>query len=379
MARVAVLGGGFGGVATAVALRRRLAAQDEVMLIDRRDDFAMGIRKTWHILGISPLAYGTRHLASLREQGVMFVHGEITALDPARRGLRVDRAEVEADALVLALGAAHAVDAVPGLAEHGADAWTLGTIDRAHAAVDGFRGGRVLVGIFGAPYSCPPAPFELALLLVDRLEERGIAADVAVFGPAPITLPILGAAGCATLDGRLADRGIPYLAGRTAAAVHPDAVEFTSGEREPFDLLLAIPPHRVPRVLVDAGLAAPDGWVKANPATLETDHAGVYAIGDCTSIGLSNGMALPKAGAFAERAGETVVERIAARLDGEEPRATFDGVGACFIEMGGGEASMIRGDFFADPPLASLTEPTLEQRAEKERFESDRLLRWFGA
>jgi sulfide:quinone oxidoreductase len=90
-------------------------------------------------------------------------------------------------------------------------------------------------------------------------------------------------------------------------------------------------------------------------------------------------MALPKAGAFAERAGETVVERIAARLDGEEPRATFDGVGACFIEMGGGEASMIRGDFFADPPLASLTEPTLEQRAEKERFESDRLLRWFGA
>jgi hypothetical protein len=46
--------------------------------------------------------------------------------------------------------------------------------------------------------------------------------------------------------------------------------------------------------------------------------------------------------------------------------------------MGGGEASMIRGDFYADPPMAELTAPTAAQRIEKERFESERLTDWFG-
>ena len=71
--------------------------------------------------------------------------------------------------------------------------------------------------------------------------------------------------------------------------------------------------------------------------------------------------------------------RIAAMFRGEEPDATFDGTGACFLEMGGGEASMIRGDFYADPPAVELTTPSQAQRQEKVRFELERLQRWFGA
>jgi hypothetical protein len=46
--------------------------------------------------------------------------------------------------------------------------------------------------------------------------------------------------------------------------------------------------------------------------------------------------------------------------------------------MGGDEASMIRGEFFADPPAVELTAPSHDQRQEKERFEADRLTAWFG-
>ena len=56
MSRVLVLGGGFGGIATALALRAELDEGDVVTLVDRRDAFVMGLRKTWHVLGISPLA-----------------------------------------------------------------------------------------------------------------------------------------------------------------------------------------------------------------------------------------------------------------------------------------------------------------------------------
>jgi len=378
MARVVVLGGGFGGIAAAVTLREQLATEDEVVLVDRRDDFVMGLRKTWHLLGISPLAYGTRHLAQLEQRRIRVLHGEISALDPASLTATVGGEELAADALVVALGAAHDMSAVPGLADHGVNVWSRDGLEHAHQAIEAFRGGRAVGGIFGMRHSCPPAPYELALLLADRLDERGIDAEVSVFTPAPISLPIVGAAGCAPLDLRLAERGIGFLPGHVATQVTAEGIAFANAEPVPCDLLLAVPRHRVPQILVDAGLAAADGWVRVERGTLETGHSGIWAIGDCTAIPLSNGVALPKAGLFAQLEGEVVAARIAAQLRGESPDATFHGRGACFLEMGGGEASMIRGDFFADPPAVELTTASHDQREEKEQFEAERLTAWFG-
>jgi sulfide:quinone oxidoreductase len=378
VARAIVLGAGFGGLATAVELRNQLDPSDEVVLIDRRDDFVMGIRKTWHLLGESPLDEGSRPLSRLTERGIRVVHGEIQAIDPAARRVTLDGERLEADALVVALGATHEPGAVSGLAEYGSDAWSREGIGEAAKRVREFSGGRVVVGIFGSPYTCPPAPFELALLAQDLFSSRGIPAEVSVFGPAPIVLPVLGAAGCGVLDARLEERGIPYLAGHNALAVQEGAVEFAEGEQLQFDLLLGVPPHRAPTVLVKSGLAKPGGWVEVDPGGLETSFPEVYAIGDCTTIPLANGLPLPKAGLFAEREGATVAARIAATLRGAQPVATFDGTGACFMEMGGGEASTIRGDFYANPPAVELTTPSATQREEKVRFEVERLERWFG-
>jgi sulfide:quinone oxidoreductase len=378
VSRVLILGGGFGGIATAVALRTLLAEEDEVVLVDRRDVFVMGLRKTWHVLGISPLAYGERPLAMLERRGIRVIRGEITAVDPEARSATVDGDDVGADALVIALGARHAVDEVPGLREHGLDAWTQEGIEHVSGTVASFRGGPVAIGIFGVPYSCPPGPYELALLLADRMEELGLDGEISVFGPTPIPLPILGAAGATPLTSRLEERGIVFLPGRVTASVEADRVVFADGTDLPFRLLLGVPPHRAPSVLVDAGLVPADGWVAVDPRTLETSYPGVHAIGDCTVIGLANGMPMPKAGVFAQKEGEVVAARIAASLRGEAPGATFDGAGECFVEMGGGEASQLRGAFLGDAPSVVLTEPTAEQRLEKERFEADRLAAWFG-
>lgn len=58
MARVLVLGAGFGGIATATRLRSLLDPLHEVVLVDRRTDFVMGLRKTWAVLGPRPLEEG---------------------------------------------------------------------------------------------------------------------------------------------------------------------------------------------------------------------------------------------------------------------------------------------------------------------------------
>jgi len=374
VARVIIAGAGFGGTSTAVALRDRIGPAHEIILVDRRETFVMGLRKTWAIVGESPLLHGTRRLDAIA--GVVTRRGTIESIETDARAIVVDGQRLEADALVLALGADHAPDSIPGLAEHGIDAWDPDEADRAHAALaDVEAGGRLLIGVFGTPYPCPPGPYELALLA----KERHPDAEVAVFAPMPITLPIAGPAECSKLDAELAEAGVEFLPGRQASEVIPGSVRFADGSERGFDLLLAVPPHRAPSVLVDAGLASPGGWVKVDPRTLETAAADVYAIGDATAIMLANGMPLPKAGLLAELEGAVVAARIADRLAGVEPTATFDGEAFCFIETGGGRAMMVGGRFLDDPPDVQVTPPSAELRERKLAFERERLTRWFGA
>lgn len=380
MATALILGGGFGGVATAVALRELLPADDEVILVDRRADFVMGLRKTWHLLGVGSVRDGSRQLATLEHLGISVRRAEIASVNPAQRSAALDGVELHADALVVALGTTMAPDAVPGLRDHAIMAWDRDEADAGRDAIEAFAardGGRAVVGIFGTPYPCPPAPYELALLLRDRL-----AADdrfsVEIFTPTPISLPVLGAAECSRLDARLAQRGIGFRASTSAVSVGAESVRLADGGEIPFDLLLAVSPHRVPSLLVDAGMAAEGGWVQVNRATLETRWPGVYAIGDCTAVPLSNGLALPKAGLMAQLEGETVARRIAGTFRGDPPTAEFEGVGSCFVEMGGGEAAVIRGDFYAAPPSVTLSDSSPDVMTDKLAFETERLAAWFG-
>jgi sulfide:quinone oxidoreductase len=378
MRRVLIMGGGFGGVATAHALRRRLPPEDEIVVVERRPYFMLGLRKTWALVGRGTLEEGRRPLQALERFGIRVLPGTITAIDPANRAVEVDGRRWEGDAMVVALGAELAPEAIPGFREHALNVYDPQEIPRAMEAVRAFRGGQVMIGIFGAPYKCPPAPYEMAFLLQDFFEARGVRARISVFTPQPMSLPVLGAAGCSVLEGRLAERGIDFLPNHKATAVEAGAVVF--GERRrPFDLLLGIPPHRCPEVVVRSGLTDGGAWVRVHPRTLETRFAGVYAIGDITEILLPNGMPLPKAGVFAEAEGEVVAERIAAVFAGQEPEASFSGEGFCYLELGQGQAMRVRGRFFVEPaPEIEITEPSPNYLEEKKRFEAERLRTWFG-
>ena len=379
MARVIVLGGGFGGIAAATRLRDLVRPSDEVILVDRRTEFVMGLRKTWAVVGRQPLADGLRRLDRLVERGIQVVHASIEQIDPASQRVELDDGRsLDADALVIALGADHAPERIPGLVEHGINVWDRAESRRANVALEACGSGRVLIGIFGLPYACPPGPFELALLARERIAVRGVSASVAVFGPMPIALPVVGPTESAKIERLLIEADVEFLRGRVASAVREGVVAFADGEEQPFDLLFAVPPHRCPPVLVDAGLATPDGWVAVDARTLATRYPGVHAVGDCVVIKLANGLPLPKAGVFAEAEGYVVAERIAAELSGATPSATFAGEGICYAEVGSGQAVEVRGRFLMDPPAIGIAEPSGEGLAAKVAFERERLTAWFG-
>ena len=378
MKRVLVLGGGFGGIATARALKENLASEVEVILVDRRPHFMVGFRKSWALVGESSLEAGKMPINNLSRLGVDVRQATIEAIHPEEKSATVDGQVIPADALVVALGAELNPSAVPGFAEHAYNVYDPNDIPRAAEALNGFGGGRLVIGIFGAPYKCPPAPLEMAMLLQEKFNKKGLQATVEVFTPQPVTLPILSQASCDAVDGRLLEKGIRTYGHHKALRVEPAEVVFEK-RRIGFDLLLGVPPHRAPAVLRESGLTGESGWIEINPRTCETSYAGVYAIGDSTQVVLANKKTLPKAGLFAELMGETVAARLIEVFNGREPRTQFSGEGGCYFEVGNGEAMMIKGNFFSEPaPEIELTEPSRAYYEEKIRFERDRLTNWFG-
>jgi sulfide:quinone oxidoreductase len=378
MRRVLILGGGFGGIAAARRLKERLDERDEVILVDRRDHFMVGFRKSWALVGLSTLEAGQRPLDSLTRLGIRVMHDPVTRIDPLARTAWMGDQRLSADALIVALGAELAPESVPGLQEHAYSVYDPLDIPRAAQALNDFQGGRLVIGIFGAPYKCPAAPYEMALLIRERLRARGLNASMEVFTPQPMSLPVLGQTGCDVIESRLADQGITFLPNRKAIAVEAGEVVFTN-ERRPFDLLLGVAPHRPPAVVREGGLVGESGWVPVNSRSMETSFPGNYAVGDVVQIMMASGKPLPKAGVFAEAMGETAAEHIAATFRNEATEAAFKGEGGCYLEVGGGEAMMVKGHFLAVPePEVALTEASTGQLEEKRAFELERLQTWFG-
>lgn len=377
MKRVLILGGGFGGIATARRLKQKLGETDEVILVDRRAHFMVDFRKTWALIGQSTLEAGQRSLDGLTRLGIRVLRDPVTRIDPQGRAAVMGDQRISADALVVALGAELAPEAVPGFQQHAFNVYAARDIPRAAQALTEFQGGKLLIGIFGVPYKCPPAPYEMALLINDTLKSRGVKANIEVFTPQLMSLPALGQVGCDLIESRLADQGITFLPNHKATAVESGEVIFANGRRS-FDLLLGVPPHRPPAVVHESGLVGDSGWVAVNPRTLETQFPGTYAIGDVVQIAMPNGKPLPKAGVFAEAMGETVADRIAATFKGQEPEATFKGEGGCYLEVGAGQAMMVKGNFLAEPePEVMLTEASAKYLEEKRSFEGQRLQTWF--
>jgi sulfide:quinone oxidoreductase len=380
--RTLILGAGFGGIAAAVALRERLGPDHEIVLVDRRDSFFMGLRKIWLLVGEAPLAEGIRPLDLLgARHGIRVVRAEITRLDPAARRVATDQGPLDGDRLIVALGAEPRSDLVAGMDPHAFNLYDAESVARAAPRVAALEGGRVVAVIAGVPYKCPPAPFEAVMQLDALFRRRGVRdrVELAITTLQPILLPNAGAEGSAWLAGQLDARGIGHRTGCEVEVIESGRVRFRDGSALPFDVALVTPPHRCPRVVVESGLTGDGQWVPVDRNTLATAWPGVYAIGDVTLIPLANRLPLPKAGLFAEAEGQQVAAAIAAEVLGEPEPAPFDGRGACFLEMGPGEATLIEGDFFAEPaPVVRVGTPSRATKEEKRGFEAERLARWFG-
>lgn len=375
-----ILGGGFGGISAANTLRRLLPGEHAITVIDSASHFHIGAGKTWIMLGERTGEEISRPRSELLDPGVRFIQANIVGLDLSQRAVTTDKETLRWDQLVIALGADLNFDRVPGLAA----AHTFYTVEgaqRLKPVLERFAGGEIAMLIPKVPFKCPPAPYEAAILLHHALESRGLAgkARIAIYTAEGAPMATAGPEMGQYIKEELSRRGIGFHPLKTVTKVDGSArrVIFDGGSEAPYDLLIAVPPHEAPKVVRDAQLTGPSGWIPVDPKTLQVKAppgtSGVYAVGDITAVPLPGrykpdvGLSLPKAGVFAEAQGRVVAHQIAAGILGRAPAETFDGKGFCYLELGAKRAVRADGAFY------ELPHPVMQKRVPDEAQFRDKL------
>ena len=175
--RICIVGGGFGGLYTALRLSEfpwTYEQKPEITLIDKSDRFLF-----------SPLLYEliTEEMQSweiappfaelLANTGITFQQGSVRDIDIEGKQVTLeDDTTIAYDRLVLSTGGATPVDTVPGAREH---ALTFRSLDDAYRLQEKIRlleeadSDKIRVAIVGGGYT----GVELACKLADRLGEKG--------------------------------------------------------------------------------------------------------------------------------------------------------------------------------------------------------------
>jgi sulfide:quinone oxidoreductase len=376
---VVVIGGGIGGVVAARRLRRLLAPDDRVVLIERQPILSFAPSLLWVMAGTRRPAQIRRDLRRLRRRGIEVLEATVEAIEPATRTVRTTAGDVGYDRLVVALGAELAPDLLPGFSDAAHDIYTVDGAESAGTALRELDEGRVVIAVASLPYKCPAAPWEAAFLTDTLLRSHGVrdGCTVDVYTPEPQPMPVAGPEIGRALTELLEERDIGVHTGSVVEAVQPSALALADGVSAPFDVLLGVPPHRPPEPIRDDALGGGSGFLSVDPTTLATSADGVSAIGDVTAISIAGDKMLPKAGVFAEREAEVVAHRIAAELQGRVPAAEFDGHGSCFVELGNGVAAYATGNFFGETgPEVRMRRPGRRWHITKVAIEQYWLRRW---
>ncbi len=347
-ARIVVLGGGVGGTLVANLLDRQLGRDARVTVVDPTGMHEYQPGFLYVALGQANGRWLSRDERGLLRPGVELAVEAAAAIDTGEGVVRLEHGStVPYDYLVLATGARLLPENVPGMVEGAHHFYSLDGALRLREAARAFRGGRLLVGVAGIPYKCPPAPVEYVLLIEEQLRRRGIRDRSEVTLLSPLSRAFTVEPASKLVQPIMERRGIGLQTFFNVESVDPDAgtVESLEGEKAEYDLLVLVPPHRGQQVIEDAGLGDAGGWVPTDRHTLQVEgRERIFALGDATNLPIS------KSGSTAHFEAPVVASRIASLVRGTAPRTNYGGRVMCFLETGGRKATALRFDY-EHPPV----------------------------
>ena len=350
MAKVLILGGGFGGVVAAERLAEQLGDEHQITLVSRSRQFVFYpalVKLAFGKAELPDVSFDLRH--TLLNRRVNFIEAEVAYIDPFEKNITIAHGQVEGklpyDYLVFALGRRLATERITGFYEH---AHHLLNVDKAISfgkAVKKFHEGRVVIGQC-AGARLPMPVYETAFALARRLEEKGERERVRITVVSPTTLEseIMDPAGAAALKKSLDAHQIEFLPNLRIDSLTPNSAITKSGDAINFDLLMLVPPFRGSSAASYLGITDEEGYIQVDSTMRVSGLDRVYALGDCTSF---DG---PKMGHMAVRQGEVAAANLSAEIAGREPVAHYSHEMRTVIDDLGGDSIYLRKDLWADEP-----------------------------
>ena len=322
IARVVVIGGGFGG-ATAAKYIRLWAPEIEVVLVEREAAFVSCPLSNLVLAGTEKIENLTTGYDALqRKYGVKVVRDEALAIDAEKRTVRLARGDTLAyDRLIVSPGVDFQYDQTPGLESAEAQArvlhaWKAGpqtvALRRQLEALP--DGGVYALHIPKAPYRCPPGPYERAAQVAYYFKQHKPRSKVLVLDANPDIVSKKG------LFLKAWNERYPGLVDYrpNSELVRVDAANNTietSFETHKVGVLNVVPPQQAGRIAQSAKLiTANNKWCGVNFQTFESIVApGIHVLGDATL----SAPGMPKSGFMANNHAKVAADAVIALIEGE--------------------------------------------------------------
>ena len=336
---VVVVGGGTGGISTAMGLLRRRSDLD-ILIVEPRD--AHYYQPGWTLVGggVFDRAKTERKMADVMPEGVDWKRAAVAEFQPDRNSVVLEDGErISYRALVTATGIKLDWDAVDGLRDTlGKNGVTSNYLyDMAPYTwqlVQDLRKGRALFTQPPMPIKCAGAPQKAMYLSCDHWLSSGRLKDIEVefhnaggvlFGVADYVPALMNYV--ERYDAKLClNENLVAVDGPAKKAWFDRTNEDGSKERieSEFDMMHVCPVQTAPDVIRNSDLANDGGWVDVSAETLQhTRYGNIFAVGDVASAPNA------KTAAAIRKQAPVVADNVIGVLDGMAPHAVYDGYGSC--------------------------------------------------
>jgi sulfide dehydrogenase [flavocytochrome c] flavoprotein subunit len=383
-ARVAVIGGGFGGASCARALRQ-LDPKLDVTLVEPNKRFTACPFSNEVIAGLREIETQQFSYETIAGEGVRVIAQAAIKVDGSARSVTVaDGTAFDYDRLVLSPGIDFKFESLPGYDEAVSTrmphAWKAGEqtllLRKQLEAME--DGGTVILAVPANPSRCPPAPYERASLIAYYLKTRKPRSKVLILDAKDtFSQQRLFERAWKELYGDMIERVALSQGGRVTSVDPRSSTIVTEFGNYTAQVANVIPPQKAGRIAEIAGAADHTGWCPINPATFESRLVpDIHVIGDACLGG-----GIPKSASAAGAQGRTCAAAIVNLLSGKAPE-TPRLIGVCYNIVAPAYGFSLagiyqpKGDIFAE--IEGGTTSPIDAPRELRSREADDAQKWFS-
>jgi sulfide:quinone oxidoreductase len=352
MARILILGGGFGGVVAAEALAQQLGDEHQITLVSRSNRFVFYpalVRLAFGKCEPDDVSFDLRN--TMLGRRVNFIEAEVARIDPDDRKAIIAHGEVEGsipyDYLIYGLGRRLATERVTGFFEHAHHLLDVAGALKFGEAIRDLGEGRAVIG------QCPdarlPVPvyetaFALSLWLKENADREAV--KITVVSPTTIQSEFGDEKMGSLVHQGLIKQGIEFLPDFPITRIGSNSISTADGRDLSCNLSMLLPPFRGSSAASRLGITDDDGYVNVDWTMKVIGAERIYAVGDCVNF------AGPKMGHMAVNQGQVASANVAAEIAGHQPITHYDHDMMMVLDVADGDSIYFHKDLWSDDPAS---------------------------